>query len=213
MYQNLKGRGVSMHIYSIEHGRRLVKAARNCIELSLIDMHFNKAIITDTLSEFERPHGVFVTLKHYPTMELRGCIGFPRAIGPLREALVEAAAAAAFEDPRFVSVSTKEIGELLVEISILSSPVAVSGNERARLNAINVPGDGLMIEYGHYSGLLLPIVAVEQKWGKRRFLEETCRKAGLNENYWTQQNVKLYKFETQVFAEESPDGNVIEENY
>jgi len=61
--------------------------------------------------------------------------------------------------------------------------------------------------------LLLPTVAVEQKWGKKRFLEETCRKAGLHENYWAQQNVRLYKFETQVFTEESPDGNVIEEKY
>jgi uncharacterized protein (TIGR00296 family) len=202
-----------MHVYSIEHGKQLVKAARNCIELSLIDMHFNRAIIINTISEFDKPHGVFVTLKHYPTMSLRGCIGFPRAIGPLNEALVEAAAAAAFADPRFVSVSKKEVDELLVEISILSSPVLVTGNERARLAAVNVPGDGLMVEYGHYSGLLLPIVAVEQKWGKKNFLEETCRKAGLHENYWAQQNVKLYKFETQVFSEESPDGNVIEEKY
>jgi uncharacterized protein (TIGR00296 family) len=202
-----------VQIYSIEHGRQLVKAARNGIELALIDMHFNRDIITNTLQEFDKPHGVFVTLKHYPTMELRGCIGFPRAIGPLKEALVEAAVAAAFEDPRFVSISKRELDDLLVEISILSSPVEVVGNEKARLSAVNVPGDGLMIEYGHYSGLLLPTVAVEQKWGKKRFLEETCRKAGLHENYWAQQNVRLYKFETQVFTEESPDGNVIEEKY
>ena len=31
-----------------------------------------------------------------------------------------------------------------------------------------------------HSGLLLPIVAVEQKWGKKEFLEETCRKAGIH---------------------------------
>ncbi len=202
-----------MHIYSLEHGRQLVKAARNCVELSLMDMHFDRKIVLDTLSEFERPHGIFVTLKHYPTMELRGCIGFPRAIGPLNEALVDSAIAAAFEDSRFVSVSKKEIDELLVEISILSSPVLVSGNEKARLGAINVPGDGLMIEYGHYSGLLLPIVAVEQKWDKRKFLDETCIKAGLHTDYWKQQNVRLYRFETQVFREESPNGNVIEEKY
>ena len=131
----------------------------------------------------------------------------------MKEALVEAAVAAAFKGPRFVSISRKELDDLLVEISILSSPVEVAGNEKARLGAVNVPGDGLMIEYGHYSGLLLPIVAVEQKWGKKRFLEETCRKAGLHENYWAQQNVRLYKFETQVFTEESPGGDVIEEKY
>ena len=61
--------------------------------------------------------------------------------------------------------------------------------------------------------MLLPIVAVQQKWQKRRFLEETCRKAGINSDYWTQPNVKLYKFETQIFEEESPAGRVIEIKY
>ena len=37
------------------------------------------------------------------------------------------------------------------------------------------------------------------------------RKAGLHENYWAQQNVRGCKFETQVFTEESPGGDVIEE--
>ena len=96
----------------------------------------------------------------------------------MKEALVEAAVAAAFEDPRFVSISRKELDDLLVEISILSSPVEVAGNEKARLGAVNVPGDGLMIEYGHYSGLLLPIVAVEQKWGKKRFPRRDVQEGG-----------------------------------
>lgn len=202
-----------MHGYNIDHGRQLVKAARNSIELFLIDPEFNKEIVKNTLNEFERPHGVFVTLEHYPTRELRGCIGFPRAVASLQESLVDAAIAAAFEDPRFVHVSRRELDELLIEVSILSSPAPVTGAERTRLNSIKVPGDGLMVEYGIYSGLLLPIVAVEQKWDKRRFLEETCRKAGLHPNYWSQPNVRLYKFETQLFREETPNGRVIEVKY
>ncbi len=202
-----------MHIYSAEHGEQLVKAARNSIELFLINPHFDKEVIRKALDSFERPHGIFVTLEHYPTRELRGCIGFPRAIAPLRESLVDAAVAAAFEDPRFVSVSKSELDDLLVEVSILSSPTLVTGGEKKRLSSIKVGRDGLMIEYGLYSGLLLPIVAIEQKWGKKEFLEETCRKAGLHHNYWSQPNVKLYKFETQLFREEEPRGSVIEVKY
>ncbi len=202
-----------MHVYSIEHGRQLVKAARNSIELFLMNANFNKSIVIERLHEFDVPHGIFVTLKNYPTMELRGCIGFPRAITSLSESIVDAAIAAAFEDPRFVQISEKEINELVIEVSILSNPVSVTGSEAARLKSINVPGDGLMVEYGHLRGLLLPIVAVEEKWAKKRFLEETCVKAGLHKNYWAQPNVKLYKFETQVFSEESPNGMVIEQKY
>ncbi|MGI0100270.1 MAG: TIGR00296 family protein [Candidatus Micrarchaeaceae archaeon] len=199
-----------MHIYTLDQGRQLVKAARNSIELSIINPHFSKGTIKASLSEFDSIHGVFVTLEHYPTRELRGCIGFPRAIEPISESLIDAAVAAAFEDPRFVSVSKSELDDLLVDVSILSSPVQVTGGEKKRMDSIKVGRDGLMVQYGLSGGLLLPIVAMEQKWGKRRFLEETCRKAGLHHNYWSQPNIKLYKFETQVFREESPGGDVIE---
>jgi uncharacterized protein len=199
-----------MQIYNETQGAQLVKAARNSIELFLTARKFNKDIVRATVMEFTKPHGVFVTLKHYPTNELRGCVGFPRAIGPLGEALIDAAIAAAFEDSRFVSVSKKELNELLVEVSILSSPVLVTGSEKKRLDAIKVGRDGLMVQYGMFSGLLLPIVAVEEKWNKKTFLEETCRKAGLHHNHWLQPNVKLYKFETQLFQEETPNGRVKE---
>lgn len=202
-----------MHIYNEAQGEQLVEAARNSIELFIMNPHFRKDMVKNMLYEFEKPQGVFVTLEHYPTKELRGCIGFPRAVAPLNESLVDAAIAAAFEDPRFVSVSKQELTDLLVEVSILSSPVQVTGSEKKRLDSVKVGRDGLMVQYGLYSGLLLPIVAIEQQWDRRRFLEETCRKAGLHQNYWAQPNVKLYKFETQVFREQEPKGGVVEVKY
>ncbi len=202
-----------MHVYSKEHGEQLVRAARNTIELSIINPRFNKEIVTKSLSDFERLNGVFVTLEHYPTMELRGCIGFPRAVAPLRESVVDSAIAAAFEDPRFVSVSKNELDELLVSVSILSNPSRLNGTARSRLNGIKIGRDGLLVEYGMHSGLLLPIVAVQHEWDKKRFLEEACRKAGIHADYWSQPNIKIYTFQTQVFKEETPRGNVIEVRY
>ena len=70
---------------------------------------------------------MFVTLEHYPTKALRGCIGFPRAVAPIGEAVIDAATAAAFEDPRFVPVSHKELDRLLVEVSVLTSPEEITG--------------------------------------------------------------------------------------
>jgi hypothetical protein len=202
-----------MHIYSAKEGAELVKAARNSIELYLMTPHFDKEVVKNALSGFCEEHGIFVTLEHYPTKELRGCIGFPRAVAQIRDSIIDAAIAAAFEDPRFMPVSKEELGDLIIEVSILSEPVIIEGDAKKRKKSIKVGRDGLIIEYGLYGGLLLPIVAVEQKWNEEEFLKEVCVKAGLNTNYWEQHNVKLYRFETQLFKEETPGGKVVEVDY
>lgn len=202
-----------MQLYGMEHGEQLVTAARNSIELFLTNPHFDKSLIKDTLADFTKPHGVFVNLEHYPTGELRGSMGFPKPMATLGESLVDAAIAAAFEDQRYVSVSKRELEHLLVEVNVLSTLTPVPGNERKRLAAIEVGRDGLLIEYGIKSGLILPEVAVKNKWSKKKFLEEVCRKAGVHHNYWSQPNIALYRFEAQTFREEEPAGNVLEVKY
>ncbi len=188
----------------------MVKAARNAIELYLRNPHFSKNLVKSSIEHRNEYYGVFVTLEHYPTRTLRGCIGFPRAIEPIKSSLVEAALSAAFDDPRFVPVSVHELDSLVVEVSILSEPKETRKDLKSRLKEVEVGRDGLLVEYGFYSGLLLPIVPVEEKWGKEQFLEETCIKAGLPADYWKRPDVKLYKFETQIFREEEPGGNVRE---
>lgn len=199
-----------MHEYSIEEGERLVSAARHTIELSIRSPNFKREIVSKLTEHLKEQDGVFVTLEHYPTRALRGCIGFPRAIAPVGEAVIDAARAAAFEDPRFVSVSHKELDRLLVEVSVLTQPQEIEGAAPQRYKKIKVGKDGLIAKWGLYEGLLLPIVAVEQKWDEKMFLDETCIKAGIPANAWLQPNVKVYKFHTQVFREEEPNGKIIE---
>lgn len=199
-----------MQVYTLNDGEDLVKAARDSIELFLITPSFNKNIVEKNLNRFTDHHGVFVTLEHYPTRTPRGCIGFPRAVAPIKESVIDAAIAAAFEDPRFVSVSKHELNELLVEVSVLSKLVRLEGGEQTRKKSVEVGRDGLLIEYGVYSGLLLPNVPVEQGWDKKKFLQQVCIKASLHSYYWAQPNVKIYKFETQRFREETPNGKIIE---
>jgi uncharacterized protein len=197
-----------MHNYTKEEGSELVKAARHTIELSLKNPHFKRTTVLDTTRNFKEMDGVFVTLESYPTRALRGCIGFPIAVAPLGESIVEAAYAAAFEDPRFVSVSHHELDRLLVEVSILTRPELITGAAPQRNKKIKVGTDGLYVKYGIYSGLLLPIVAVEQKWNEKKFLSEVCIKAGIPEHYWLQPAVQMYKFQTQIFREEEPSGRI-----
>ena len=199
-----------MKIYTLKEGEKLVKAARNAIELYIKSPRFEKSMIEKTLSEFNEKAGVFVTINHYPTMSLRGCIGYFKAIGPVKRLLVEAAIAAATEDPRFIPLSVGELNDVVIEVSILSEPQQLKGTPEEIKKEIKIGRDGLLIEYGYYSGLLLPIVAVEEKWNVEKFLENVCIKAGLHPHMWKRSDITLYKFQTQVFREEEPNGKVVE---
>ena len=199
-----------MKTYTLKEGEKLVKAARNAIELYIKSPRFEKSMIEKTLSEFNEKAGVFVTINHYPTMSLRGCIGYFKAIGPVKRLLVEAAIAAATEDPRFIPLSVGELNDVVIEVSILSEPQQLKGTPEEIKKEIKIGRDGLLIEYGYYSGLLLPVVAVEEKWNVEKFLENVCIKAGLHPHMWKRSDITLYKFQTQVFREEEPNGKVVE---
>ena len=199
-----------MKIYTLKEGEKLVKAARNAIELYIKSPRFEKGMIEKTLSEFNEKAGVFVTIDHYPTMSLRGCIGYFKAIGPVKRLLVEAAIAAATEDPRFIPLSVGELNDVVIEVSILSEPQQLKGTPEEIKKEIKIGREGLLIEYGYYSGLLLPIVAVEEKWSVEKFLENVCIKAGLHPHMWKRSDITLYKFQTQVFREEEPNGKIVE---
>ena len=196
----------------MDEGKALVTAARMSIEQYIKNPTFDHSQIKGGIRNFNRNDGIFVTLEKYPSKELRGCIGFPWDGALINDTLVEATIAAAFQDPRFDPVSKKELDKLTIEISILSQPVIIDGNASKRKASVKVGRDGLIVEYGVYSGLLLPIVPVERGWDVNRFMEETCMKAGLPETYWRQQNVRLWKFESQIFREEAPGAKVIEVN-
>ena len=57
----------------------------------------------DSLERFSQKTGVFVTLISVRSKEeqLRGCIGFPLSEKKLYQSIIEAAIAAATQDPRF----------------------------------------------------------------------------------------------------------------
>jgi len=136
--------------------------------------------------------GVFVTLHHGE--RLRGCIGHIEALDPLVQTVRECAVAAALRDPRFRPVTPDELADLRIEISVLSPFFDISPEQ------IEVGVHGLFISRGAQRGLLLPQVAVHWKWDRERFLNETCRKAGLDEDAW-RHGAKIQAFTAQVFAE------------
>ncbi len=157
--------------------------------------------------------GVFVTLESYPEHTLRGCVGFPEPIFPLKDALLESAFSAAFRDSRFPPISEEELGKVTIEVSLLTKPRKIlwkKENGKSLLSAISIGRDGLIAKYKSFSGLLLPQVPVEWNWGVPEFLSQTCKKAGLPGDFWITDpdSVSFYKFQSDIFAETSPGGKI-----
>jgi AmmeMemoRadiSam system protein A len=142
---------------------------------------------------FLEKRGVFVTL--HARGRLRGCIGVIEPVEPLVESIARCAAGAALHDPRFSPVRVEELPELRIEISLLSPLEPILPEN------IEIGKHGLLIAQGSKRGLLLPQVAVEHKLARDQFLEETCRKAGLNVSAWQEPETRILGFTCEIFSE------------
>ena len=138
----------------------------------------------------------FVTLRKGPTHELRGCIGQIIAMMPLWECVREMAVAAASQDPRFSPVRPTELGDINIEISVLTPPVRVRD-----VAEIQVGVHGLIMSRGFYRGLLLPQVPTELGWDRDTFLDQTCVKAGMQPGCWRDRATTIERFTAIVFSE------------
>jgi hypothetical protein len=153
------------------------------------------------VKKFSEKRGVFVTL-HDKRGKLRGCIGFPMPTHPLYLGVIECARSAAFHDPRFPPLKEEELTDVTIEISVLTEPKLIEVSHYNDYSKKIVIGtDGLIIESGYNSGLLLPQVAKENNFNVPSFLNCLCQKAGLSFNAWREPNTKIYKFQAEVFSE------------
>ena len=142
--------------------------------------------------DLARPAAAFVSL--HVGGQLRGCIGHLDEADPLAQTIARCARLACTEDPRFPALTAAEVDTLDVEISVLGTFQRV-----VSLEEIIVGQHGLLIERDKRRGLLLPQVATEYQWTAERFVEQTCRKAGLPPDSW-QRGATLYRFEAEVFG-------------
>jgi len=190
-------------------GELLVKTARRAVTEFL--SNGNRMKLESELEEkFSFNSGVFVTLNNPDG--LRGCIGFPMPEKKLSHAIVEGAIAAATEDPRFPSVKTNELNDIVFEVTVLTPPIEIDVSDPTEyLEKIKVGRDGLIIRHSFSSGLLLPQVPVEYGWNVEEFLQHTCEKAGLSKDTWKNESVKIEKFEGIIFKEETPNGVIVRE--
>ncbi len=172
-----------------EDKEALLKIARESIAVHLDGKKYEPEAV-ESLDKVK--HGLFVTLEIGG--ELRGCIGRVQARQPICDTVAELAVAAAFEDPRFPTLSKDEYEKLNYEISVLSSLERVHDFSR-----IKVGKHGLMIKLDMHSGLLLPQVATDHGWGPIEFLEQTCLKAGLPKESYKDKYAEVYSFTATIF--------------
>ena len=187
----------------------LVKTARKAVTEFLSNGNRMK-LESDLEEKFSFNSGVFVTLNNPDGV--RGCIGFPMPEKKLSHAIVDGAIAAATEDPRFPSVKTNELNDIVFEVTVLTPPIEIDVYDPMEyLEKIKVGRDGLIIRHSFSSGLLLPQVPVEYGWNTEEFLQHTCEKAGLARDTWKNESVKIEKFEGIIFKEETPNGQIVRE--
>lgn len=171
----------------------LLEIAKNAVRSSLDK---SPLIIPPAPEGLEFKSGCFVTL-HLNGM-LRGCIGNFRDDRNIVKNVADMAVQAAFQDPRFPSVSESEFDLLEFEISVLSPMIPIKSVEEAEVGR-----DGLYVVKGFNRGVLLPQVASEYGWDKYEFISHTCAKAGLPFEAWKTEKIDLYRFEAAVFSEKS----------
>lgn len=135
--------------------------------------------------------GAFVSLHKFG--RLRGCIGHFGEDYPLHEIVAKMAYAAAFEDPRFMPVTSDELADIDIEISVLTPMRRIQSIDEFQLHR-----HGIYIKKGFRSGTFLPQVADEVNWTKEEFLGHCSQdKAGIGWDGW--RDAELYVYEAIVF--------------
>jgi AmmeMemoRadiSam system protein A len=139
----------------------------------------------------------FVTLTVHG--RLRGCIGSVEAYQPLYKDVAANAVSAAFFDPRFDPLSQEELGDVAVEISVLTEPKPLLyAGEEDLLKKLRSGVDGIILGRGAQRATFLPQVW-EELPKKEQFLGHLCRKAGFSEECWKEGNLDILTYQVDAF--------------
>jgi AmmeMemoRadiSam system protein A len=162
-----------------------------------------KFSLPDNLSPYlKEKRGCFVTL--HKNGRLRGCIGTISPSQRLGECVRENAFNAAFSDPRFSPLSSDELDQVEIEISVLTLPRQIHFSNPMDLKRQLRPGrDGVILSLGYNRATYLPQVW-EQLPDKESFLASLSQKAGLPKNAWKDPKIKIEVYQAMVFSAGEP---------
>jgi len=178
----------------LESQRKLIELSRRILEDFILGRRREVERVDDSYLETQ-DYGAFVSLHNQG--ELRGCIGDCAPRAPLFETVVEMTQAAASRDSRVEPVTESELGDIRIEISVLSPLVRTE----APLS-LEIGKHGLYLARQGRRGVLLPQVATQYHWDMKTFLEQTCLKAGLRKHAWKDPDTEVSAFTALIIEEQ-----------
>jgi AmmeMemoRadiSam system protein A len=107
----------------------------------------------------------------------------------LAETLFEVGGTAATHDERYAPLEAKELDDLEIHVTVLSKFEKLKSSED-----LTIGTHGVAITRGKEKAILLPHVAVDEKWSAEKFLEAACEKAQLSHKAWKDKNTLVERF-------------------
>lgn len=173
--------------------RNLVTLARRTVDEYVKTGHVPSVDPNRYSESLRTPCGAFVTLRK--SGQLRGCIGQFNSTDPLWKVVQEVAVSAATRDYRFDPVTSPELKDIDIEISVLTPLKRIHSASEIELGK-----DGIYMKKGMSSGTFLPQVATETGWDLEEFLGHCARdKAGMGWDGW--KDAELYTYRALIIEE------------
>lgn len=184
-----------------KEGKQLIVLARQKImaELGLAN-ELEEAVRNITSDVCMENCGTFVAL-YKNEGELKGCMGNIEPVKPLIKGVLDNASNAAFKDSRFSPLTTEELKDIFIEISILTEPEKLNYKDSDDLILKLRPViDGVIIKKRHQNATFLPQVW-QQLTLPEIFLSHLCMKAGLPSDEWKNGELTISTYQVQLFEE------------
>lgn len=181
------------------HERRvLLEIARRSVHTAVVgDGAYEVDLVTVSVA-LRTNRASFVTIKQRRT--LRGCIGTLEAYQALAADVAANAYRAATADFRFLPVDEAELGELSLEVSVLSDIEDLEvGSLEELLDRLRPGIDGLVLTEGERKATFLPAVW-EQLPEPEEFVDHLYRKAMLTPGHWSAAT-RVARYTTEEFRD------------
>ncbi len=177
---------------SEEEQEEILLLARNTITDFLKKGKKSSAEAPKPGSILNQKAGVFVSV--YINNELRGCIGGFEQGKSLHE-LIRQMAISSIRDRRFKAVKHEELGDMKIEVSVLSPLKKIQSADEIELGR-----HGIFIQEGFNSGTFLPQVIEKTNWDVFEFLGHCSRdKAGLGWEGW--KTAEMFTYEAVIIKD------------
>jgi uncharacterized protein (TIGR00296 family) len=199
-----------------QEGEFLVKLSRNAFVMTLTEVE-RVPVPPDVPADLWERHGVFVRVARSASipwtkdMEILGCFGYPFPLRELVLATIDSMVACAVRIAASNAFKTSRLDNLLFEVSVLTRPELLTVRKATEYPKRIVLGkDGLIVQRGLASGLILPQVSIEENYDEKDLLSECCLKAGLPSDSWlTLHDIDVYRFQAEIFRETGTNGKVV----